>query len=121
MVGSHPAGLAFDSSGNLYVAYTEGFEIVKFDSGGNETLFARTGGAYGLAFSTEGTLYGVNATNNVIEAFDSSGNPSFFANSDVHSPSFIAVTLVPELGTWKMVALGVGVLVGSRRLRRRLS
>jgi len=79
-----PQGLAFDSSGNLYVA--SGQQILKVDPDGNESVFASTGPsyAYGLAFGTNGNLYAA-LENSVtgasfIEEFDSTGTASVFVS-----------------------------------------
>jgi sugar lactone lactonase YvrE len=77
-----PGGLAFDNSGNLYVASSSG-SIEKFNSSGVGTLFASTS-AYteGLAFDSVGNLYAGNYFNNSVEKYNSSGTDlGVFANS----------------------------------------
>ena len=68
--------MAFDSSGNLYVANNQGNTIEKFSqSGADLGVFASHGLNYptGLAFWGD-TLYVANDGNNSIESFDSNGN-----------------------------------------------
>ncbi len=90
---SEPLGLAFDSSGNLYAADEFDNTIKKFDSGGQETVFANTGLhlPFGLAFDSAGNLYAANYNNNTIEKFAPSGSDlGPFASSGLSNPSFLA-------------------------------
>lgn len=64
---NEPTGLAFDGSGNLYVANNGNNTIVKFNSSGgilstNSSVFANTGLdlPQGLAFDSAGNLYVAN-------------------------------------------------------------
>src|ERR1700733_13994016 len=69
-----PAGIAFDSAGNLYIADTANTRIRKVDTNGNITTFAGTGDfgyfgdtlvatkagldrPYGVAFDKAGNMY----------------------------------------------------------------
>ncbi|HAA54108.1 MAG TPA: hypothetical protein DCE42_05100 [Myxococcales bacterium] len=89
----HPAGIALDKQGNLYVADSENHRIRKIDASGNVTTFAGTGLAgykdgtgnvaqfdtpVGLAFDDVGDLY-VIGNNKRIRTIDPSGNVSTFA------------------------------------------
>jgi sugar lactone lactonase YvrE len=84
-----PDGLAFDSSGNLYVAnygYSQfnlfsGGSIDKIDSSGHETVFA-SGLAIpdGLAFDSSGNLYAAMNETGTIMKFDPSGDGTVFAS-----------------------------------------
>ncbi|HUJ72995.1 MAG TPA: SBBP repeat-containing protein [Verrucomicrobiae bacterium] len=84
-----PDGLAFDSSGNLYVAnwgYStfdifSGGSIDKIDSSGHLTVFA-SGLAIpdGLAFDSSGNLYAAMNTTGTIMKYDPSGNGTVFAS-----------------------------------------
>jgi len=89
-----PAGLAFDSSGNLYVALQVSGTIEKFDSSGNRSIFA-SGLTYptDLEFDSGGNLYLIEGTMGMIVKFDSSGNRSIFASG--LSPSGMA--MIPEV------------------------
>jgi sugar lactone lactonase YvrE len=81
---SGPAGLAFDSSGNLYVGNFNNNTVEKFDSAGNGTLFANTlmDGPGGMVFDTNGNLYvaSLNGSGPSITKFDSSGTGTDFAD-----------------------------------------
>ncbi len=112
-----PRGLAFDVSGNLYVAYA-GFssQIIKFDSGGNWSVFATGLNPSGLAFDSNGYLYVVNNGNEIMK-FNSSGNGSVFT-SGLSDVNFIAIQ-VPEPATWNLLTSGALTLLGGLRLRRR--
>jgi hypothetical protein len=110
-------GLAFDNSGNLYVANQGANTIMKFDPSGHASLFASSGmnQPMGLAFDSSGDLYVVNNGNlnhNTIVKFDANGNGSLFA-SGLLNVGFIAIQ-IPEPASWVLVALGCAVLLGSR-------
>jgi sugar lactone lactonase YvrE len=96
---NYPAGLAFDGSGNLYVANTGGGlqgspSIEKFSSSGTGSVFTTSGLSYpaDLAFDENGNLYVANAGNNTVEEFNSSGTGSVFATatSGLDSPFGLA-------------------------------
>ena len=57
--GSGPTGLAFDSSGNLYVSNDGGSGVIdKFDTTGHMTIFASGfSHPHGLAFDSNGNLF----------------------------------------------------------------
>jgi sugar lactone lactonase YvrE len=107
---SHPAGLAFDASGNLWVANDSNNTIVEFTtnqitSSGSPTPAVTIGGSalqapWGLAFDASGHLWVANALGNTLVEFTpgqlgASGSPtpavtlSATANSLV-GPLFIA-------------------------------
>ena len=74
------AGLAFDNSGNLYVANIGG-TIDKFDTNGNMSVFASGLGApRSLACDSSGNVYVACVSSNTVEKFDSSGNGVLFAS-----------------------------------------
>jgi len=78
--GYTPGGLAFDSSGNLYVANESSGTILKYDSSGTGTIFASgLNSPEGLAFDNNGNLYVANVGDSTIEKFNSSGIGSLFA------------------------------------------
>ncbi len=94
-----PEGLAFDSSGNLYVANYGNSTIMKFSASGgvlssNGTVFASGGEMYGpvgLAFDGSGNLYVANNENDTIEKFNSSGGGGPFANTWTEGPEGLAI------------------------------
>ncbi len=75
---NEPWGLAFDGSGNLYVANYGNNTIEEFNSSGTGAIFANTGldEPIGLAFDSSGNLYVANAANSTIEEF-SADQPVF--------------------------------------------
>jgi sugar lactone lactonase YvrE len=93
-----PEGLAFDRSGNLYVAYNSGCGsmIVKYDPSGNGTIFAwwelgiEVCFPMGLAFDNNGNLYVADYEHYLILKFDSSGHKSVFASSGMYTPNGLA-------------------------------
>jgi sugar lactone lactonase YvrE len=66
---SHPKGLAFDSLGNLYLAYPDRNSILKFSPNGKQTTFASgVGHPFRLAFDGVGNLFVTDvATNSIFE------------------------------------------------------
>ena len=94
--------------------------IEKFGTNGVGSVFAAgLNNPIGLAFDSSGNLFVACAGSGTIEEFDTNGVGTTFA-SGLNSPNFIAIQ-VPEPATWSLLALSVGVLLGSRRLRRRSS
>ncbi len=84
------SGLAFDHSGNLYVASSN--SIVRFDPNGNSFVFANSylSTPAGLAFDTNGNLFVANWGNNTIAKFDANGNGSIFTSTNVYLPVGLA-------------------------------
>jgi sugar lactone lactonase YvrE len=80
--------MAFDGSGNLYVAYHPAFNadqvILKIDASGNSTVFADANSGladpYGLAFGTGGNLF-VSSRSGIIQEITPAGTVSLFANA----------------------------------------
>jgi hypothetical protein len=106
-----PWGIAFDSSGILYVANsgTNGAlanTIVKFASDGVRSTFATAidglSSPQGLAFDSAGNLYVANSGNGTIRKFTSNGTGSVFA-SGLNSPASIAI--FPGLKLWSATAI----------------
>ena len=57
-----------------------------------------------------------------IEEFNSSGGVgTVFASTELDMPVGLAFQPVPEPATWSLLAMGIGVVLGGRRLRRRSS
>ena len=86
----HSVGLAFDSSGNLYVGTSSTIE--KFDSSGNKSTFASglpSTNGLAFAFDSSGYLYAASYGNGTITRFDSSGNGTIFVSS-VNRPHGLA-------------------------------
>src|SRR5438034_3059488 len=79
---SHPKGLAFDSFGNLYLAYPDRDSILKFTPNGKRTTFASgIGHPYRLAFDASGNLFVTDPTANSIFEISPSGVVSTLATN----------------------------------------
>ena len=77
---SHPKGLAFDSFGNLYLAYPDRDSILKFTPNGKRTTFASgIGHPHRLAFDALGNLFVTDPAANAIFEISASGVVSTFA------------------------------------------
>lgn len=85
VVGSvtKPAGLAFDSAGNLFVASQEAEQVVRFTPEGSRSVFADSADGIaqptGLTIDPAGNLYVANYATGRIVRFDPSGNGAQFA------------------------------------------
>ena len=91
--GSSPAGLAFDSGGNLYVADYGIDQISKITSGGAVSLFATLpigSNPSGLAFDSSGNLYVADSGTDRISKINSSGMVSLFATLPAGFPAGLA-------------------------------
>jgi sugar lactone lactonase YvrE len=79
---SHPKGLAFDSLGNLYLAYPDHNSILKFTPNGQRVTFASgIGHPYRLAFDASGNLFVTDPTANSIFEISPSGVVSTLATN----------------------------------------
>ena len=79
---SHPKGLAFDSLGNLYLAYPDHNSILKFTPDGQRVTFASgIGHPYRLAFDASGNLFVTDPTANSIFEISPSGVVSTLATN----------------------------------------
>jgi hypothetical protein len=113
-------GLAFDKSGNLYVANNVAYTVTEFDSNGNGHVFAdlRSQPYYPnfLAFDSTGNLYVV-GRGGVLE-YDPYGNMFVFAvagsGSDFMS---VAVQPIPEPSMVTLMLLGAGAFLVAFRSR----
>ncbi|HEY5314842.1 MAG TPA: MBG domain-containing protein, partial [Pirellulales bacterium] len=89
-----PDALAFDSSGNLYVANEGNSTVEKFAVGSTTASATYSAGvAYpeALAFDSSGNLYVGNATNNTVEKFaPGSTTPSATYSAGVSGPEALA-------------------------------
>jgi DNA-binding beta-propeller fold protein YncE len=76
---SSPMGLAFDTTGNLYVANNSSNTVTRYDSSGARigTFFVPSGQGLnvptGLTFDSSGNLYVANVLGSTIAKYDSSG------------------------------------------------
>jgi len=78
-----PVGLAFDTSGNLYVSSFNGNTITKITPGGSQSVFVSPSAGlnhpYYLAFDSAGDLYTANAGINTIQKTTPADVTSIFA------------------------------------------
>src|SRR5439155_434327 len=111
---SHPKGLAFDSLGNLYLAYPDHNSILKFTRDGSRTTFASgIGHPYRLAFDASGNLLVTDPTANSIFEISQSGvvstlatntsTPDHVSNCGISNP-LQAPTLELHDSTGKVIA-----------------
>jgi sugar lactone lactonase YvrE len=109
--GNDPIGLAFDRNGYLFAANYYNGTISKYDSSGNETIFASgLNQPHGLEFDSSGYLYVSDGYGEILK-YDSSGYRTIFA-SGLSNPLFIA-TQIPEPAT--LLFLGLGGLALRKR------
>ncbi len=87
-----PHGLAFDTSGDLYVANVVSGQIVKLNPSGTPSVFVNSGLAQpiGIAFDRGGNLYVANFPSNTIVKIDSGGNETVFARTGLSNPYGLA-------------------------------
>jgi streptogramin lyase len=118
---SNPAGLAFDQSGNLYVADETLSVVDEFSSAGVFLgTFVPTSSSLdqptGMAFGPDSKLYIANAGQ--ISQADGSTVQQFVSYPLVISPDYVAfASSVPEPGTFALFALGIGCLGAGLRRR----
>jgi streptogramin lyase len=135
-----PYGLAFDSTGNLYVANFNDSTVSKVTLGGTVTTFvsSQLNGPGGLAFDSTGNLYVANFRNSTVSkvtpggtvslfasgfnapfglAFDSTGN-LYVANYNANTVSEVigaappAPTPVPTLSQWALILMAALMAIG---------
>jgi len=93
---SAPTALAFDQTGNMYVANWSGGTVSKIDTAGNITTFASIAGSpAGLAFDKQGVLY-VSDYRNSIYRVTVDGKTAVFATG-LHTPTGINFNKKGEL------------------------
>lgn len=78
---SSPVGMAYDSSGTLYIANWSGGSVERFMSDGTREVFADgLSGPSGLAISDDDVLYVASYSSNVVWRFDEDGEPEVFVD-----------------------------------------
>ena len=84
---NNPGALAFDSSGNLFVANQGNSTIEEFGSSGTGSVFATSASGvdnpYGLAVDSSGNVYVANYSNSSIEKFNPNGQGSTFTSTNL--------------------------------------
>ena len=85
-------GMAFDVSGNLYVANRSGNSISKFNTSGSyvSNITSNLNEPTGIAFDSTGNLYVANQSGNSISKFNSSGGFVSSITSNLNYPLGIA-------------------------------
>ncbi len=85
---SHPAGLAFDASGNLYTASQSGGTVTKITPAGAVSTFASgLSSPYGVTFDNSGNLYV--PSNGAIIKITPAGTQTTFASGFGATPQFL--------------------------------
>ena len=88
---SLPSGLAFDSSGNLYISNIYSGTVTEVTPGGAYSTFASGfDQPEGLAFDSQGNLYVANNGNNTVSEVTPSGVASTFVSSGLDQPEGLA-------------------------------
>ena len=116
--GETPTGLAFDRSGNLYVAETSSGSILKFATNGTGSVFA-TGMSFPfcMAFDGAGNLYVTDLSaktiwkvlpNGALTVFTTSLNSPYSLAFD--APTNLYVVNGSDSSIWKFTPAGVGSL-----------
>jgi sugar lactone lactonase YvrE len=84
-------GVAVDSNGNIFISDFTGGQIVKVDSGGNQTVFNTTvGGPAGLAVDSAGNLYATGYTDGKLYKISADGNTVTVLATGLHVPTDVA-------------------------------
>ena len=116
-----PHGLAFDGSGNLYVANNSG--IWEFGPSGTvikspPPIISGFSLTVGLAFDSSDNLYATMPLIGAVVEYDSGGNLIKVSPiGSVNNPSFVAISpeIVPEPSTWGLAGMGLATLLALRR------
>ncbi len=112
-------GLAFDSSGNLFVADFGG-SIYKVTPGGTVSTYATLGansGLKGLAFDSSNDLFVAEQNQNEIAEITPQGTVENFAT--IQAPQFLVAAAVPEPSCFILSGAGLIFVILGRHLRLR--
>jgi sugar lactone lactonase YvrE len=105
---NNPWGLAFDRSGNLYVASSGDELVYRFTPGGYRSIFSYgislLSNPRGIAFDSGGNLYVASAGNGTIVKITPGGTGSVFA-SGLSGPTSIAI--FPGLNVWSATGINL--------------
>lgn len=118
-VFDNPAGVAFDTAGDLFVAQRISNNVLKFPSGGGAPSIIIPNGAFsgqpaGLAFGPNGLLY--LAATSAVYRFDVSGANGTLVDSFGTGGRSLAFTpSVPEPATWVLMAAALALIASVRR------
>jgi sugar lactone lactonase YvrE len=93
---SNPEGLAFDNSGNLYIANEGGNDIVKYSSGAQSVFASGVGQAWGLAFNSTGNLF-VSSLGGTIYQVSANGSSVTTFKSGLNQPNGLAFDSAGDL------------------------
>ena len=126
---SDTRGIAFDSSGDLFVSDIGTDRIDELALGSSTfTVFATvTGAPVSLAFDSAGNLFVTDqGTQQILEFAAGSNTSTVFASGiGANNTSYLAISSedlvgAPEPATWSMVALGVvALMIGRRKSKRK--
>jgi DNA-binding beta-propeller fold protein YncE len=113
-------GVAFDSTGNLFVSLQNAGSIVGLNGGRITFGNPFTAAPAGLAFDSNNNLYV--ALGGTIEKFNSFGGTAqivpetngFIFASGLDDAEYVAIQPAPEPSSWAMVVVGLGILVLGR-------
>lgn len=92
---ARPQGLAFDSSGNLFVASYDTSTVAKYASDGTYlpagSISSNLQNPFGIAFDGAGNLFVVNGSGNSVSKFDAAGSYQGAITTNVSSPTGVAI------------------------------
>ncbi len=121
---NEPGMIAFDRTGNLFIANNFAGNVIEYSAGGVQSTFASgLGEPYGLAFNPSGTLFEGDASAATVNQLTPSGNASpFVTGSGTGALGWMTVEggplPVPEPSAFGLFGAG---LAGLLMLRRKYS